>query len=470
MGATAHRVGGSLRTAVLAIGKRVPFVHEAARRTRTEFQRVRYRRLCRSTPVEPRVAIFESYSGRSYSCSPRAICEAMLVDERYSGFELFWALEAGIARALQDRGGYRVLGLEPHHESSDADLDRDFGLDALAALAQVAIVVRGSTEYYRCYARAGVWIANCRIPSHLIPREGQTFVQTWHGTPLKRIGFDMLDPSANPTYSLREWRSQYALEGSRLTYLLAASPFAAKALTSGFDLEASGRSSAVLDLGYPRNDRLKTATAAESDSIRERLGIPEGNRVALYAPTWRDDQHSSVSGYTFEMPLDFERLREQLGEGWTVLFRAHYLTARNFDFARFGGFVCDASSVNDINDLYLVSDMLVTDYSSGLFDYANLLRPILFFMYDLDRYAGEIHGFYLGLEELPGSILRTQHELAGAMIEAAEHPDECQRQLKRFVRTYAPNDDGHASERVLDVLSTGHALPATAAPSIESAQ
>ena len=88
-----------------------------------------------------------------------------------------------------------------------------------------------------------------------------------------------------------------------------------------------------------------------------------------------------------------------------VLFRAHYLVASAFDFSAYPGFVLDVSGVEEINDLYLASDLMVTDYSSTMFDYANLRRPILFYMYDLEQYRDHLRGFYFDLSELPGSIL-----------------------------------------------------------------
>lgn len=440
-----------LKTTVTAIGKHVPMVHESARRLITARRAREYRALCASTAVEPGVAIFESYSGRGYSCSPRAISEAMRVNERTAGYELVWVLSRRIAKAFDERGGFDVHGIEPGYIRSEIDLDREFGPETLEILRHVRIVSRGSEEYYRDYARAELWVTNCRIPAHLMPREGQTLIQAWHGTPLKRLGFDIQQGiEANAIYSLSEWQDHYGLEGRRLTYLLAASPFAAKALASAFNLVATGRTSTVLELGYPRNDYLATFTAEQAAAVRRRLGIPDGNRVVLYAPTWRDDQHSSGTGYTYDMEIDFDRLRQQLGEGYTILFRAHYLIANEFDFGRFGEFVIDASQINDINDLYIISDVLVTDYSSVFFDYANLQRPMIFYMYDLDRYANEVRGFYLSLDELPGPIVQTQDELAAAIERARTRSPEDIARLKAFAETYAPLDDGHASERVIE--------------------
>mgnify|MGYP000910123033 CR=1 FL=1 len=105
-------------------------------------------------------------------------------------------------------------------------------------------------------------------------------------------------------------------------------------------------------------------------------------KVILYAPTWRENQHLPGEGYQFQLPVDFKRWREVLGDEYVILFRAHYFISNSFDFVAFSGFVYDVSQMDDINPLYLAADVLITDYSSVFFDYANLRRPILFFMYD----------------------------------------------------------------------------------------
>ena len=141
----------------------------------------------------------------------------------------------------------------------------------------------------------------------------------------------------------------------------------------------------------------------------------------LYAPTFRDNQHDG-SGYTYDTHLDFDRLREEFGDEYVILFRAHYFVANQFDFSRYEGFVYDVSALDDITPLYLISDLLITDYSSVFFDYANLKRPVLFYMYDLEQYANDIRGFYFSLDELPGPILKTEDELVDAIRRVEETP------------------------------------------------
>ncbi len=165
-------------------------------------------------------------------------------------------------------------------------------------------------------------------------------------------------------------------------------------------------------MGYPRNDFLVNHTEKDVQEIKKRLGLENSaKKIILYAPTWRDNQHSASKGYTYKTEIDFEKLKTELGDEYVILFRAHYLVANSFDFGRYEGFVRDASGVDDINELYLISDMLITDYSSVFFDYAILERPIIFYMYDLEKYRDEIRGFYLRLEELPGVIVMTEDGL-----------------------------------------------------------
>jgi CDP-glycerol glycerophosphotransferase len=169
----------------------------------------------------------------------------------------------------------------------------------------------------------------------------------------------------------------------------------------------------------------------------------------LYAPTWRDNQHTVGVGYTLELGVDFDELRSVLGDDYVVLFRPHYFIASVFDFEHHAGFVYDASRVDDISELYVVSDVLVTDYSSVFFDYANLRRPLVFHMYDLEDYTEDIRGFYLDLAELPGPIVKTTAELGRAILGSATRDEATLERYERFVARFAPLDDGHAGQRVL---------------------
>ena len=138
----------------------------------------------------------------------------------------------------------------------------------------------------------------------------------------------------------------------------------------------------------------------------------------------------------------------KLGDDYVILYRTHYFIANQLDLSQYDSFVYNVSSYEDVNDLYIISDMLVTDYSSTFFDYAILRRPIIFFMFDLANYRDNLHGFYLPLASLPGPITQTVAELAGAI----QHPPDVDEKYEQFVRTYCPYDDGHASQRLANKI------------------
>jgi len=406
-----------VKRAIAAAGRRSPTFRRLTERTRAARRRAAYRRICRDNPVEPKTVVFESYVGSAYSCSPKAIYEAMVGDRRYDGHVLIWAFKEPAAYA------------------------------DLPALERATLVRSGSPEHLAAYARAKYWIVNSAAPAQAVPRDGQIYVQTWHGTPLKRFGCDAPPAPGTAPRDVEARAGRWKLSGSRFTFFLSQSPFASEKLASAFGMDAGSAARVMLELGYPRNDFLYTHAASDVERIKSGLGVPADKKVVLYAPTWRDDQREPGVGYTLELGLDFDRLRRELGEGYVVLFRAHFKIARAFDFARHAGFVFDVSGVDDVNELYVISDVLVTDYSSVFFDYGNLERPAVFYMYDLDHYADDLRGFYMDLKELPGPIVRSPDDLAAAILAADEIPLERRR---TFRERYAPRDDGHASERVLE--------------------
>ena len=243
-----------------------------------------------------------------------------------------------------------------------------------------------------------------------------------------------------------EIREKYRSDAKKFSYILSPSPFCTEKFASAWNLVKTKQTHKIIEEGYPRNDRLINATPEEREELRKKLGV-EGKKVILYAPTWRDNQHTSGEGYTYKTEVDFDKLRKELGEEYVILFRAHYLVANSFDFDKYRGFVEDVSSYSDINELYIAADILVTDYSSVFFDYANLKKPVIFYMYDLEQYANELRGFYFSLDELPGPIVKDEDDLVKE-IRACDswQPDA---KYEEFCNKFNPKDDGHASERVL---------------------
>lgn len=387
-----------------------------------------YARLSRSTQTNPKQVVFEAFGGRGISCSPRAIYLAMCANPRFDDWTLCWSFKDGVAQAVKD--------------------------DPL--LERAKVIVRGSEEYYHAFAQSKYWVQNNRVPEYIEPRADQVYVQCWHGTPLKRLGYDIPESfSGGALNTTRELADRFKLDTQKWSYLISPSGYTSQHLCDAFGVPEERRASVVLEAGYPRNDEV-VATLSAPDAkermtaIRERLGVPAGKKVLLFAPTWRDDQFQAGVGYTMDSVIDFDLLRERLGNEWVVLLRLHYYIANELDFSPWEGFVFDVSHEGNINELYCAADALCTDYSSVFFDYANTGRPLYFYWPDREHYENDLHGFYLDVNTLPGPKCETAEQLCDALAAHDAWHGEHGAAYAEFRATFCANDDGHASERVIE--------------------
>lgn len=401
------------------IAKRQDTFRKLSRNVIQDRRTKRYNAIRNSTPTNEKVILFSTFDGRSYGDSPKAIYEYMLGDERFEDYKFVWAFR------------------EPKRFTFVLDNPNTY------------VVTVNTADYERACAEAKYWVYNYRMADHIYPKDDQVYIQLWHGTPLKRLGYD-IEISENAMNSKEEIRSKYKIDAEKFKYILAPSHFAAEKFISAWNLEEAGKTDTVVELGYPRNDFLTNYTDEDVDEIIDELDLPRDKKYILYAPTWRDNQHKAGVGYTYKTEVDFDYLHKELGDEYIILFRAHYLVANSFDFDKYAGFVYDVSRVNDINHLYVISDLLVTDYSSVFFDYANLKRPEIFYMYDLDDYGSKIRGFYIGIDELPGPIVKTEDELINAIRNA--NTSEYDEKYKAFNDKFNYLDDGQASRRVIETI------------------
>ena len=386
----------------------------------------RFRYLLRGVDVkmDSKTIVFETFGGKAYSDSPKAIYEFMKQDERYIDFRFLWI--------FKKPEKYRWLKDE-----------------------RTELVKYQSKACEKALQKAKYWVFNYRALDHWVPTKRQVYVQCWHGVPLKRLGYD-IQSSDNAMNSLSEIRDKYRWDTKRFQYLISSCKFSSEKFQSAWNLKAFHKEKAILEIGYPRNDFLVNYTEEDVTRIRKKLelteGVAAGKKIVLYAPTWRDNQYDVSQGYIYSADTDFDTWQRKLGDDYIILFRAHYLVANSFDFAAYDGFVRDVSDVDDINELYIVSDMLITDYSSVFFDYAILNRPILFYMYDLKHYRDEMRGFYLEPNELPGEIVETDESVINRIKEMcpakiAETPDVIHTE---FNRQFNCLNDGKASERLVE--------------------
>jgi CDP-glycerol glycerophosphotransferase len=208
----------------------------------------------------------------------------------------------------------------------------------------------------------------------------------------------------------------------------------------------------MLDIGYPRNDVLfqKNNTAA-INLLKQKYEVPLGKKIILYAPTWRDNSYYDKSSYRMDAPLDYDYLYEKLSTEYIILIKYHYMVREKLELSKYNGFYRVMDSSYDISDLYLISDLLITDYSSVMFDYSLLKRPMIFYVYDIKEYAEELRGFYFDfVKEAPGPLVMTTNELVTQILsyDSAKYKEL----YDNFSQKYHGFENGNASKRVVKLL------------------
>lgn len=302
-------------------------------------------------------------------------------------------------------------------------------------------VKRFSIPYAYYIARSQYYIFNSRQPEWVRKRKGNIFLQTWHGTPLKRLVFDQDEVmAATPLYKAQVYKQSRAWD-----YLVSANYFSTEVFKKAFKFD-----NIILEYGYPRNDILHSQDKEErAMNIKKKLKIPIDKKTILYAPTWRDDEYYGKGKYKFQLKLDLQLLKEELGNEYIILLRTHYFIADSLDIKGLEDFAINLSKYDDISELYLISDILITDYSSVFFDYANLKRPMIFYTYDLDKYRDILRGFYFDIEEeLPGPIVYTSDEVVNSIINIKEVSEGYKDKYNLFYEKFCGLEDGCASRNI----------------------
>jgi CDP-glycerol glycerophosphotransferase len=287
---------------------------------------------------------------------------------------------------------------------------------------------------------ADLVVSNTHLSMDWTKRRGATYLQTWHGTPLKTVHRDVTFDPEVPSVVDRDI--------ARWDLLLTQNPDSTELLPRIF-----GYRGPVHETGYPRNDVLfRPDPAGARKRIRAGLGIPAGATAILYAPTWRDDQLADEDAPDHRLELDLTRLTDRLGPDVVVLVRLHYQVTDALDGIEVER-VVNVSDQPDIRELFLAADLLVVDYASAMFDFAITGKPILHYVYDLEHYRDDLRQFYFDLAEIaPGPLLRTQDELLDALTDVEAATAGSRERYARFRERFCSREDGHATQRVLDLV------------------
>jgi CDP-glycerol glycerophosphotransferase len=395
------RARDQARRSVRTARRRVlPPARQTARVTRDAVAHEYYRAELRR-PIDPKLAVYAAYWYRGYACNPAAI---------YAAARRLAPDIRGVWIVRRDRVGTLPPGVE--------------------------YVVAGTPAYYRTLAQARWLVNNVNFPDFVRKRPGSVHVQTHHGTPVKVMGLDQ------QRYPLGAGDMDFA----RLLHRIDRWDFSITSNSFSTQMweRAYPASYTTLEVGYPRNDRLATATAPEVRQVRAGLGIGPDDPVVLYAPTHREHLPN------YRPPFDPDRLLDLLGPAGRLLMRSHYFHDRGGRFRPLGvGRVLDVSAHARVEDLYLAADVLITDYSSAMFDYAVLDRPIVIYAPDWDAYRLARGVYFDVTAEPPGAVAATFADLLDLFRTGDVRSAAADAARQRFRERFCALDDGHAAERVV---------------------
>ena len=364
-------------------------------------------------PINNKVIFFESSVGRNYSSNPKYVYQEMIKQDFDKKFKCIWSLEN----------------------------------TSIEIPGNVIKVKRTRLKYLYYLAIAKIWVCDTRQPSFLVKRPETTYIQLWHGTPLKKLAMDMDVIKMSEGMELSEYKRLFKKNTETWDYLISQSDYTTEKFRTSFDFKNK-----ILDSGFPRNDVLfKRNNLKSINNIKNSYNLPQDKKVILYAPTWRDDEFYENGIYKYSSKIDFDLLKNELSDTHILLVKLHYLVKDSADWSKYDGFIYQCDQSCDIQELYLISDILITDYSSVMFDYSIIKKPMIIYAYDYEKYRDNLRGFYFNIyEEFPGPIVENTPDL----IDSIQNYDckEYEEKYKRFVNKFTNFDDGNASSRIVDLI------------------
>ncbi|GAB5053870.1 hypothetical protein PESHB5_03690 [Pediococcus parvulus] len=360
--------------------------------------------LMRLLPLQKKTAVFESYWGASFDDNPRAIYEYWY--KAHKDYKFIWPVQ---------------------------DMSTEIGGPGIA-------IKQYSLQYWYYMATSKYFVQNTNFADQYAKRKGQIEVETLHGTFMKKMGFE--EPSMKKS-SVSAQRG-YVKRNSRWDYLISPSNYMNRKVGPAFDYQKR-----ILDVGFPRNDILFNQNTPEFiEKLKEQLNLPKNKKIILYAPTYRQEG-------VVDFKLDVARLQSELSDDYILLVRLHHLVANAIDLHQFSGFAYDVSAYDNVEELYLLADILITDYSSVMFDYGYLKRPMIFFAYDLNWYKESSHrGVYLDYENtVPGPIVKTTDAIVDWVKNDNKLISDYKNKIQYFYESFCSfGRKGDASKKVVETM------------------
>lgn len=300
---------------------------------------------------DDKLILFVSFGGKKFDDSPKVIYDSMINDVRFKDYKFAWAF------------------INP--DEFDLDIGEKIKID--------------TWTYYKTALKARCWITNSAIERGLKFKGKNTFyLNTWHGTPIKKMGLDI--DSENKSF-----KSSVSMKA--VDVMLAQGSYEVDIFSRVFGIKKEN----FLLCGLPRNDTLSNATIEQKKEYKRKLGLPEDKKVILYAPTYREYKRDKNFNCYIAPPINFEKWENSLSDDWIVLFRAHYEVGKILNVSN-SEFVIDVSQYDNLNELMIASDILISDYSSVFFDYCIQDKPMICFAYDYSEYSVK-RGMYFDIRK-----------------------------------------------------------------------
>lgn len=350
------------------------------------------------------IIVFVSFGGRKYDDSPRCIYEQMLSDSRFDHYRLIWAF------------------IEPDKHT----------------IARGEKIKIDTFKYYKILLSARCWVTNSSVERGLSFKGRNVFYfNTWHGTPIKKMGSDIKSDS-----------QAFASKGKEnaTDIMLAQGQYEADIFSRVFNIDIDR----FRVIGLPRNDELVPNNEAHTQ-IRQKvcgkLSIPYNKKIILYAPTFREYSKEN-NNCIIAPPIDLAKWQRELSDDYVILFRAHYEITKALNIVE-SDFVHDVSDYGNLNELMISSDILISDYSSIFFDYSIQSKSMLCFAYDYEEYSAK-RGLYFDMrQELGCSHIATEDDLLNAIttIDEVALQKYCQRFRDKYITAY-----GQASKLSADII------------------
>lgn len=353
----------------------------------------------RYLPIKRNRIMFESMWGANYSCNPRYLYE--YIDKNHPKYECVWSLK-------DEHTPIKGNGIR---------------------------VRRNSIKYFYYLATSKFFVNNVNFHDHYVKRKNQIEIQTMHGTPLKTLGLDVPGD-----FKTKKEEMDFLKKCSRWDYLTVQSDFVSEISKRAFNFKKK-----LLNYGYPRTDILYSKNNEKDiNKLKEKMNLPLDKKIILYAPTWRLRNK-------FDLMLDLKSFKRNLSDEYILILRLHHFSLAGWKQPEQDEFVYDFSRYDSIEELFLVSDLLVTDYSSVMFDYSILDRPILLFTYDMEEYGEKLRGFYIDIaENKPGPIVYTSKELEDAILNIDDVEKETNHFRQKFRKKFLQYESGDSSEKIFN--------------------